>query len=215
MSKEDIKVKAKQMIKENREQQQQQKMNSSKLMNEKKGETVDQPPLQSPSKNNQNEVSYVVSKENDLLGHEYIQQEIMNLKAKQEELDEQGNFLEKQLRSVMNTSITAESDSPSSVKKNERDKEIEDKLLKEWFLLINQKNALLHRQQELELLQNEKNLEKRYEILSNQLRKLMEIDDFNKTNEQKKAEQILFHELITLVNKRNELVIQLDEENKL
>jgi hypothetical protein len=63
--------------------------------------------------------------------------------------------------------------------------------------------------------QNEKSLEKRYEILSNQLRHLMSIDEFSKTNEQKKTEKVLFNELITLVNKRNELVIQLDEENKL
>jgi Cdc6-like AAA superfamily ATPase len=58
-------------------------------------------------------------------------------------------------------------------------------------------------------------LEKRYEILANQLRHLMSIDEFQKTNEQKKTEAILFNELINLVNKRNELVIQLDEENKL
>ncbi len=63
--------------------------------------------------------------------------------------------------------------------------------------------------------QNEKNLEKRYEILSNQLRNLMSIDDFDKTDEQKKTETILFNELISLVNKRNELVLQMDEENKL
>ena len=43
----------------------------------------------------------------------------------------------------------------------------------------------------------------------------MQIDDFHKTNEQKKTETILFNELITLVNKRNELVIQQDEENRL
>ena len=63
--------------------------------------------------------------------------------------------------------------------------------------------------------QNEKNLEKRYEILSNQLRNLMSIDDFDKTDEQKKTETILFNELISLVNKRNELVLQMYEENKL
>ena len=63
--------------------------------------------------------------------------------------------------------------------------------------------------------QNEKNLERRSELLSEQLRKLMAIDDFIKTNEQKSLEKILFNELINLVNKRNELVVMLDEENKL
>ena len=43
----------------------------------------------------------------------------------------------------------------------------------------------------------------------------MTIEDFNKTDEQKRTESILFNELISLVNKRNDLVIQMDEENKL
>lgn len=82
-------------------------------------------------------------------------------------------------------------------------------------MLVNEKNALLHQQQELEILQNEKNLEKRHDILTNQLRYLMSIDDWKKTEEQKKTESILFNELICTVNKRNELVTQMDEENKL
>lgn len=43
----------------------------------------------------------------------------------------------------------------------------------------------------------------------------MQIEDNLKTEEQKKSENLLFNELINLVNKRNELVLQLDEENKL
>ena len=41
------------------------------------------------------------------------------------------------------------------------------------------------------------------------------IEDFYKTDEQKKLESILLNELISNVVKRNELVQQLDEENKL
>ena len=63
--------------------------------------------------------------------------------------------------------------------------------------------------------QNEKSLEKRYVLLSNQLRTLMSMDEDLKSDEERRAEAILFTELINLVNKRNELVIQLDEENKL
>ena len=142
-----------------------------------------------------------------LIGTEYVNQEVLNLKAKQRDLDEQGNNLETQLRALMKPS--------SDNKKSEADKELEDSLLKKWFLLVNERNALLHQQQELEILQNEKNLEKRYDILTNQLRNLMQIEDYKKTDEQKKTEAILFHELISTVNKRNELVTQLDEENKL
>ncbi|RMZ96050.1 EH domain-binding 1 1 isoform X2 [Brachionus plicatilis] len=146
----------------------------------------------------------------NLVGTEYINQEIINLKQKQNELDEKGGLIEKQLRSIMKKTSAEE-----GIKVSEKDKKLEDKLLKEWFLLVNERNVLLHQQQELELLQNEKSLEKRYQILSDQLRNLMHIGDNLKTEEQKKTESVLFNELINLVNKRNELVLQLDEENKL
>ena len=142
-----------------------------------------------------------------LIGTEYVNQEILNLKSKQTELDEQGNNLETQLRFLMKPN--------SDGRKTEEDKELEDNLLRKWFLLVNERNALLHSMLELEILQNEKNLEKRHQILTNQLRNLMQIEDYKKTEEQKKAEAILFNELISTVNKRNELVTQLDEENKL
>ena len=156
--------------------------------------------------NSQTEIEIVKSQE-ILIGTEYVNQEIINLKNKQKELDEQGNELETQLRFLMKLN--------SDGKKTDADKELEDILLRKWFLLVNEKNALLHRQQELEILQNEKNLEKRHEILTNQLRNLMQIEDHKKTEDQKKTENILFNELISLVNKRNDLVTQLDEENKL
>ena len=55
----------------------------------------------------------------------------------------------------------------------------------------------------------------RYEILSTKLRSLIAIDEFYKTDEHKRTETILLNELITNVTIRDELVIQLDEENKL
>jgi hypothetical protein len=169
--------------------------------------------------NTQNDRDYDLKRENSqnsnengksqeaLIGTEYVNQEILNLKSKQTELDEQGNNLETQLRFLMKSN--------GDSKKTDADKELEDTLLRKWFLLVNEKNALLHQQQELEILQNEKNLEKRHEILTNQLRNLMQIEEYKKTDDQKKTETILFNELISLVNKRNDLVTQLDEENKL
>jgi hypothetical protein len=193
LKKEKIKQRAKQMIAE-----------SKKLNLPPRKNSV----ASSPSSCTDTTASTVVEEAVDanLIGTEYVNSEILNLKSKQNELDEQGNSLETQLRRLM-----ADTDR----KKTEHEKELEDILLRKWFLLVNEKNALLHQQQELEILQNEKNLEKRHDILTNQLRYLMSIDDWKKTDEQKKTESILFNELICTVNKRNELVTQLDEENKL
>lgn len=58
-------------------------------------------------------------------------------------------------------------------------------------------------------------MEIRYELLSAKLRDLIQINEFEKTEEQKTIESILLNELISNVMERNELVIQMDEENKL
>ena len=85
-----------------------------------------------------------------IVGAEYINQEIENLRKEQEDLDERGNYLEKQIRRIMSKQVQQQQQKSSSNSKEM--KQAEDNLLKEWFLLINRKNALLHRQQELEIL---------------------------------------------------------------
>jgi len=158
----------------------------------------------SPSTSSINKSQDLLTPTETIIGTEYVNQEIIHLKNEQKDLDEKGDNLESQLRILMKTK-----------KSDKKSKELEDHLLKEWFLLVNRKNALLHKQQELEILQNEKDLEKRYELLSDKLRTLMQMEDFYKSEEQKRAENILLNELINNVCKRNELVEQLDEENKL
>ena len=93
----------------------------------------------------------VSSKENELnepqtlIGTEYVNQEIIHFKNEQDSLDQKAGQLERQLRTLINTE-------DASKKKTDQERELEDRLLKEWFLLINRKNALLHRQQELEIM---------------------------------------------------------------
>lgn len=71
-----------------------------------------------------------------LVSNDYISDEILSLTREQKELDEKAISLEKKLRGVMKSS----------------NKTQEDDLIREWFLLVNRKNMLLHRQFELELL---------------------------------------------------------------
>ena len=175
MTKEEIRQRAKEMIKQTR-QSQKKSTATATIVKEKDRQTVensanDRKQEYSSQGRVAGEQKQVNSEqeEEEVLGAEYICQEILNLKAKQQELDEEGQYIETQLRLLMkrtSSRVSGEDESSSSSsavdgqsqpmtsesKKSERDKELEDKLLRGWFLLINQKNALLHRQQELELL---------------------------------------------------------------
>ena len=104
----------------------------------------------------------------ELIGVEYINQEIAILRNRQLELDKQGAWLEQQLRSVLRTNSSS-ANAKSSTKpaaagdnqktpiatsknKNVKRKQLKDHLLRRCFFLVNEKNALVHHQQELEIL---------------------------------------------------------------
>ena len=74
---------------------------------------------------------------NNEFGEDYINEEMVIIKKEQDELDQKAIVLEKNLRKLM---------------KNGDDKKQEDVFIKEWFLMVNRKNAIIHRQLELEML---------------------------------------------------------------
>ncbi|XP_021710213.1 EH domain-binding protein 1 isoform X5 [Aedes aegypti] len=131
----------------------------------------------------------------------YIQSELNKLEREQEAIDQKANALEKKLRAVMGGTM-------SNVN------ETEDQLMSQWFTLVNKKNALLRRQMQLNLLEQENDLEKKYDMLNLELRAALSIEDWRKTEEQREKEALLLAELVAIVDKRNELVQNLHSQEQ-
>lgn len=129
----------------------------------------------------------------------YIQNEMEALEREQKQIDKQAAVLEKELRDIMELGT---------------DKDDEEVLMSKWFTLVNKKNALLRRQMQLNILEKEDDLERRFELLNRELRSILSMEDWQKTEEQKLRENLLLAELVNIVNKRDELVHHLDSQEK-
>ncbi|CAH1187752.1 unnamed protein product [Phyllotreta striolata] len=132
--------------------------------------------------------------------HSWIDKEMEDLEREQRAIDDQAAILEKQLRSVMES--------------GENNGEVEEALMAKWFMFVNKKNALLRRQMQLNILEKEADLETRYKKLNAELQEIASVEDWRKTEEQRNREQILLEELVQIVNKRDELVHHLDNQEK-
>ena len=128
----------------------------------------------------------------------YFDNEMQMLDSEQVEIDKQAAILDKRLRET-----------------SEDDQVLYDALLQQWFTLVNKKNALLRRQMQLNILKKEDNLEKKLGMLQEELRNLSEIEENRKTDSDREREELLLQELVLVVNKRNELVMQRDEEERI
>lgn len=57
-------------------------------------------------------------------------------------------------------------------------------------------------------------MERKYSALNLELRAAMSVEDWRKTEEQREREKVLLAELVSIVDKRNELVLNLHSQEQ-
>ncbi|CAL8075072.1 unnamed protein product [Calicophoron daubneyi] len=130
----------------------------------------------------------------------YIANEQAELDQAQRELDEEAAQLEQRLRMQMQHA-------PGTA--------TEEKLLRRWFVLVNKKDALIRRGMQLSIMEKEDDLKKKTEMLQEELRQILSIEDYMKTDSDRRREELLLHDLVQLVNERDDMIQQLDLHEKI
>ncbi|KAM9362934.1 MICAL-like protein 1 isoform 2-T2 [Symphorus nematophorus] len=126
---------------------------------------------------------------------EDIHGEMSQLEKQLDELEQRGVELEKKLR-----------DNPNN--------EDEEHLLVDWFTLIHEKHLLVRREAELVYTAKQQNLEERQADVEYELRCLLNKPEKDWTEEDKSREQELMAELVTIIEQRNQIVNNMDQDRQ-
>ncbi|KAK1886501.1 MICAL-like protein 1 [Dissostichus eleginoides] len=117
------------------------------------------------------------------------------LERQLDELEQRGVELEKKLR-----------DNPND--------EDEEHLLVDWFTLIHEKHLLVRREAELVYTAKQQNLEERQADVEYELRCLLNKPEKDWTEEDKSRDQELMSELVTIIEQRNQIVNNMDQDRQ-
>lgn len=126
---------------------------------------------------------------------EDIHGEMGQLEKQLDELEQRGVELEKKLR-----------DNPND--------EDEEHLLVDWFTLIHEKHLLVRREAELVYTAKQQNLEERQADVEYELRCLLNKPEKDWTGEDKNREEELMAELVTIIEERNQIVNNMDQDRQ-
>ncbi|XP_041838553.1 MICAL-like protein 1 isoform X2 [Melanotaenia boesemani] len=126
---------------------------------------------------------------------EDIHVEMVQLEKQLDELEHRGVELEKKLR-----------DNPND--------EDEEHLLVDWFTLIHDKHLLVRREAELVYTAKQQNLEERQADVEYELRCLLNKPEKDWTEEDKSREQELMADLVTIIEQRNQIVNNMDQDRQ-
>ncbi|KAK9539692.1 hypothetical protein VZT92_002194 [Zoarces viviparus] len=126
---------------------------------------------------------------------EDIHGEMGQLEKQLDEMEQRGVELEKKLR-----------DNPND--------EDEEHMLVDWFTLIHEKHLLVRREAELVYTAKQQNLEERQADVEYELRCLLNKPDKDWTEEDKSRDEELMAELVTIIEQRNQIVNNMDQDRQ-